>query len=390
MQENEANPFAISVAPTAVTFKPASHPAEPFDPSNADNSKGDSSSPSESAAEALLRNTCPNPYKKCVELLQSSIPKEVSFSSASIIPQRNGLVRALLKAYNRHRALVLRPDDVWLAILTQFSFFVNAHAEELRSSFVSHEGKKELTVTAVGSRYSVDFGAWRGRWRASSRRITVYAIALIATTKAYFDFAFCLMCGIPRVTLDGTRDDWAAILERIGKLKEYGVETTAWSHLLKPVVERFVHAFDNPQESENVDFWGKVTAFCVFTAEGKWQGPRLQNLPSPPYDKSYAELSGEAFAAKHFVPHPEGDPFIGDLYLTLDGTVEVDVKLNDNGQVFRMLLVAGGVGSAVSSSGDKALSGSGERDTVRPVPVWWMFVKNEKSEEELAGPSSVE
>jgi hypothetical protein len=35
---------------------------------------------------------------------------------------------------------------------------INAHAEELRSKFVAHEGRKELTVTAVGSRYSVDFG----------------------------------------------------------------------------------------------------------------------------------------------------------------------------------------------------------------------------------------
>jgi Domain of unknown function (DUF4419) len=35
---------------------------------------------------------------------------------------------------------------------------INAHAEELRSKFVAHEGQKELTVTAGGGRYSVDFG----------------------------------------------------------------------------------------------------------------------------------------------------------------------------------------------------------------------------------------
>jgi len=246
----------------------------------------------------------------------------------------------------------------------------------------------------------------------------------VLMAKTYFDFSFCLLCGIPRITLDGSRDDWAAILEKIEKRKEYGAETAAWFHLLKPVVKRFVHAFDDPHGSENVDFWGKVahrhsggsgptylmgwvTAFCVFTTEGRWQGPRLQNLPSSDSasgDKSYLELSGEAFAAKHFVPHPEGDPFVGDLYLTLDGvpyphidttqippgTVEVNVKLDDNGQEFPTLLVAGGVGSAVSPSGDKVLSGPGERDTVRPVPGWWMFVKNEKSEEELARQPSME
>ena len=35
---------------------------------------------------------------------------------------------------------------------------VNKHAEELRKYFVAHEGKKELHVDMVGSRYTVDFG----------------------------------------------------------------------------------------------------------------------------------------------------------------------------------------------------------------------------------------
>ena len=51
-------------------------------------------------------------------------------------PQRNGFVHTLLECYNRHRALTIRPDDVWLAIL----------AEALRSLFVLHDGKKELSV----------------------------------------------------------------------------------------------------------------------------------------------------------------------------------------------------------------------------------------------------
>ena len=36
---------------------------------------------------------------------------------------------------------------------------VNANAEKLRSQFVQHKGKKELVVQAVGTRYTVDFGA---------------------------------------------------------------------------------------------------------------------------------------------------------------------------------------------------------------------------------------
>ena len=99
----------------------------------------------------------------------------------------------------------------------------------------------------------------------------------------------CLMCGIPRVTLEGEKKDWQLILDRLEKLKEYGEETAAWYDLLVPVISRFVRAFDNPDAQANLHFWQKVAhhegggsgptylagwinAFCVFDKDGKWIG----------------------------------------------------------------------------------------------------------------------
>ena len=67
-------------------------------------------------------------------------------------------MHTIADCYNNHKALIIRPDDVWLAILTQFNFFVNGNAEQLRKQFVAHEGKKELIIQVLGNRYSVDFG----------------------------------------------------------------------------------------------------------------------------------------------------------------------------------------------------------------------------------------
>lgn len=36
---------------------------------------------------------------------------------------------------------------------------INANAEKLRHKFVAHEGKKELRITSVGTRYTADFGS---------------------------------------------------------------------------------------------------------------------------------------------------------------------------------------------------------------------------------------
>ena len=58
----------------------------------------------------------------------------------------SGFVGTVLDSCNRHYNLVIRPDGVWIAILTQLSLHVNARAEELRSKFVAHEGQKEILL----------------------------------------------------------------------------------------------------------------------------------------------------------------------------------------------------------------------------------------------------
>ncbi|KAJ7866487.1 hypothetical protein B0H13DRAFT_1898121 [Mycena leptocephala] len=340
----------------------------------------------------------------------------------NLMPNNNGFVRTIITAYNQHHGLVIRPDDVWMAILCQFNFFVNANAELLRANFVAHEGKKELVIVAEGTRYSLDFGAMSRQmvdlieknvvdptlreWAMPNfttttvNDTTVSAVLLMATLKAYFSYGFCgICCGIPRVTLQGEKSDWVNILERLEKLKEYGVETIAWYHLLRPVIARFVAAFDTPDSKDNVDFWQKiahyhaggsgpsyysgwVNAFNVFSEKGVWLGYPLDLT-------KVSSKSPEALSAKQFWATYAKYPihmdlvFDGTPYHRLDsdrvppGYAEVDVKLDDNGEKFDCVMIAGTVGTHVTSSNDLALSSTGKDDVVSPVAGWWIFIKKE-------------
>ena len=123
---------------------------------------------------------------------------------------------------------------------------------------------------------------------------TVSCMVMMATLKHYFTYAGGIHCGIPRVTLEGTKEDWQTLRDKIEKLKEFGVQCIAWYHLLSPVLDRFVRAFDEPEGAENIEHWqsvvhlmngsgfsflgGWLTAFCVFNAEGKWLGFPLNNV----------------------------------------------------------------------------------------------------------------
>lgn len=369
-----------------VTVKPASHPAshirsKPYDPVK---------SPLE-----LLNQACFAGRKGSEGLLQSSFdPQTVRSIGAS----SNGFVKGAIRAYSDHHHLRIRPEDVWFAILSQLSLYINAHAEEFRGKFVSHEGKKELELIYDGTRFTVDFGrvakdmgefieanvvdAELREWMmpafttTTQNDVVVASILLMGLTQKYFDFKIRLRCGLPSVTLLGERSDWELILKRIEKLKEYGEEPTEFYKLLRPVISRFVRSFDDPTSKETISFWqriahyipgmsgpsyysGWITAFCFWGAEGKtlWKPRSCSRYMGDPA----LELDGVAY---HLI---ESDDIPA-------GFTSVPVKVDDNGYVFMAKMVAGSIGTRYI--GD---------DTMQPESGWWMFEDDRGQSEEQTG-----
>ncbi|KAL8811837.1 MAG: hypothetical protein Q9223_004371 [Gallowayella weberi] len=386
-----------------VTINPASHGASSIKHATA---------PHPQSPLEYLQRACPKESEGCLELLQSSFdPKQLSAVDAS----SNGFVKGAIQAYNQHHHLHIRPEDVWFAILSQFSLYINAHAEELRGLFVAHEGKRELELIYGGNRYSVDFALFARQmgelieknvvdpelrqWMmpafttTTANDIVVASILLMGATQKYFDFKCTLMCGLPSVTLLGEKADWDLILTRIEKLKEYGKEPTQFYNLLHPVISRFVQSFDKPKSRSTIAFWqhiahhclfgsgsseysGWITAFCFWDADGKaLHLPRSSSSSSRSWlsmddvdwDKknSRLKLDGVTYPT---LPSDEVPP----------GYTSVPVKVDDNGHVFMAKMVAGSVGTKYSSS---SKGGNSMNDTIQPESGWWMFEDTTENKE---------
>ncbi|KAI9675291.1 MAG: hypothetical protein M1817_001194 [Caeruleum heppii] len=379
-------------------------------------------------AEKLLHQSCDDELqKRCGEVFQSSFTNgaaEMSsqgryaatdLSTAAIFHprNRNGFVNAVLDAYNAHHALIIRPDDVWITILSQFNLYVNANAERLRSLFVAHEGRKTLIVNAAGTRYNVDFGSMAEQMSGEVEKnvvdpafkdwvlpnftttthndVVVSSVMMMSTLRQYFAYEFHLACGIPSVTLLGEKSDWQALVDRMDKLATYGEETVQWSKLLRPVLERFVAAFDAPRASENLDFWqhlahrvgggsgprylqGWINAFMFFDRKGQSLYAQDSTLGKAP------EPSGVMGRMMRRARLRRGDDYwLGDVQFHQVDTsaippavCDVDVKLNDNGQWFDTVMVAGVVGIRVTSSGKTTKDHEGKNDTLQPEAGWWL------------------
>jgi len=186
----------------------------------------------------------------------------------------NGLLRAIHAAYSAHFPLVLSPDDVWLAIAQGFANHVNAHAAQLRSRFVAHEGQKLISIRrdsfikgradndwpGVFSEFSAQIGDHVGDVR---RRLVVAdfsttcpesraasEIVLMNAMKAYFAYEVRTLCGIPEVTLLGTSDDWRDIKHRAQALSEFAASD--WIGAVSDVLDHFVRACAGSADPE---FW---------------------------------------------------------------------------------------------------------------------------------------
>ena len=400
-----------------VTIKVASHLGRPW-----------INPPPVVSAEQLLEKSCRTEHRNCKNVIQSSF----DFSNASICGSSNGFVRACYHAYSNHHHLTLRPEDIWFTILTQLSFHINAHAEELRSFFVTHEDRKELEVFAVGTIKTVDFGPLAVRMTKEMDKHVVdpdlrqwvmpdfttttntdtvtAAVLMMGAMQNYFSYKFTLCCGIPSVTLLGDRADWIKIQSRLDKLPQLGPKPGQFAQLLRPVLEYFVRSFDSPDDPGVLSFWtriahqnggsrrhylsGWITAFCFWDPDGK----DLYNPPTGTVDTNDRSAS---------YPTSPGCDIDGTLYHRVDtndipnGYVSLPVTVDDNGVIHKTRMVAGSVGiqlrssglpvdesqanmygprSAWGSNGDTTYAGGGpgvgypvNLDTLQPVSGWWMY-----------------
>lgn len=330
----------------------------------------------------------------CRDLLQSSLDDALP---PACHPAKNGFVSSVFKAYSHHHHLIIRPEDIWFAILTQFSFYVNAHAEELRDHFVKHEGQKELEITYdCGGRYSADFANFAQEigkliqenvkdaglrdWiipnfsTTSDHDVVIASIVMMGTLQKYFSYKCTLACGLPSVTLKGEKSDYETILQRVEKLSQYGQEAGAFAALLKPIIRRFILGFEDPAREDVLDFWnrifshhhmfsgsdyytGWITVFCFWDSEGRCIFRRGHDV---------LELDGVKY-------HPIDSDDVPSGYLT------VPVKVDDNGDEFDAEMLAGSVGTIYSSSGEENAEGLIGLDTIEPLSAWWMYEKTAKT-----------
>lgn len=119
--------------------------------------------------------------------------------------------------------------------MVQFSFYVNANSEALRSRFVTHRNKKNLKVSIQDHIRAIKYDDFiktmtnkvldnlvleNVNWILPNFTTTtpedtvINGAILMATMQNYFEYEASVLCGIPEMTLLGSLDDWREIKRR--------------------------------------------------------------------------------------------------------------------------------------------------------------------------------
>ncbi|RIB05299.1 hypothetical protein C2G38_2148609, partial [Gigaspora rosea] len=187
------------------------------------------------------------------------------------------------KRFRRHKifAVSSQYDDTKKTVIKEpycpngVSQHINRNAEKFRNRFVKHEGQKELIISVDGI-----YGNWPeivnrivtaadnnvekidlrdllecNFSTTTPNSLTASRIVLLDAVKSYFKYTCTTRCGIPKVTLEGTLEDWMKLQEKVAHLRKINLELDFWLDRLEPVIWNLVATYRGEIDE---DFWGRI------------------------------------------------------------------------------------------------------------------------------------
>ena len=186
-------------------------------------------------------------------------------------------VAAVHTAYAEHYPLTISPDMIWLLITQGFAMHINQHPEEMRRYFVDFQGKKNLDIRRDDFVKGSPDNDWEGAFNEFSQLIeqntgkglldlvtsefstttpvekAAFQVTLMDAMKNYFSYSSTTMCGIPRITLEGSVADWESIERKAQELAHYDLQS--WIEVLMPILQEFTRAAKGQPDKE---FWRSI------------------------------------------------------------------------------------------------------------------------------------
>lgn len=135
-----------------------------------------------------------------------------------------------------------------------------------RAAIASYSSQiREGTDPVVHESLVCDFSTTTADARTASQ------VVLMDSLSEYFEFRMAIICGIPRITLTGSPEDWQRIRQRLEVLSTFDLEW--WAFRLRPILDEFVKT---SQGAISQEFWQSI-----YSSTPTYRGPCGGKSPTP-------------------------------------------------------------------------------------------------------------
>jgi len=197
---------------------------------------------------------------------------------------KKSLITGLARAYQFHFPINVSPDMIWILVLQGYSRFMDKYSELVREKYVNFEGKKTIHIKLSDS--TLDEATeeeWDGMIDDCVEKISKYVgketilnlqsdftttnaasllvsqTSIMSAMKNYFVYkGICGICGISKIILEGSLEDWEKIKSKLNYLSKFGLNW--WTKHLIPIIDNIIKTKKYYQKNmtlnnELINFW---------------------------------------------------------------------------------------------------------------------------------------
>ena len=192
-------------------------------------------------------------------------------------------------AFNNHKGIIIKPDDIWLLICQGLSNCIKEKVATIPSlSILDQKNKETISVRRddfimgasnpweeifpefakqlnqkigeeIGQNYILKFST------STEKEITSFIISYMDSLSRYFNYSFISLCGIPEIEILGDKNDYIQIKNAINYFKKYNLNW--WLDEVENIIDEFINAL---QGEINTTFWNSI-----FKEENESGGPYI-------------------------------------------------------------------------------------------------------------------
>jgi hypothetical protein len=184
----------------------------------------------------------------------------------------------LTLAYANHYPMEISPDDIWLMILDGFRLHVNNNRKKLKKFFVAPGADTVIKVVDNSLGYESTHNEWfwtianlfdslqsklpqktggplKTKFSTTSPIDNNISRSMVmAVASEYYSYSVFTSCGIPKIKVNGTKEDWILLKNSFNKLA-LQLNMKWWANGLNSVLDEFINIFDG---KINLEHWKNI------------------------------------------------------------------------------------------------------------------------------------